>query len=143
MLSNKLLVGFTLAGFLILTTACTGIAKSLAGQPLPAYGVNEELATLMGCDLADIQARGERYKRQSFDAGGPGYVVPSIGDTGCDVLAKLGRPDDSGAVTTEVGSALNFWYRTGTTQRGNVRMHLVVLEPDESRGGTVVTSVVW
>jgi len=56
---------------------------------------------------------------------------------------QLRRPDDSDAVITDLGSTPNFWYRTGTTQQGNVRMHLVVLEPDESRGGTVVTSVVW
>ena len=62
------------------TTACTAIAKSLANQPVPAYGVSEELAEAMGCDLEDIKTRGEQYKRDSYDSGGPGYVIPRVGE---------------------------------------------------------------
>lgn len=77
------------------SVGCTAIGKELANQPVPAHGVDQELAEEMGCDLTDIQTRGERYKRESLDSGGPGHVMPSVGDTGCDVLAKLGRARQS------------------------------------------------
>jgi hypothetical protein len=109
----------------------------------PAFGITEEAARTMGCDLANIKTRGDRYRTESYESGGPGYVVPSVGDTGCDVFAKLGRPDDIETITTEFGEALNFWYQTGTTQLGNIKMHLVVLGEDDAGTGTVVTSVAW
>ena len=59
-----------------------------------------------------------------------------IGDSGCDVLAKLGRLDDYlQTVTTEPRDALDFWQMTLTTQLRNLKSHLVVLQPDASGTG--------
>ena len=127
----------------VIALGCTAIGKALANQPVPGYGVSPELAAEMGCDLEDIKRRGDQYKKQSFDSGGPGYVVPSVGDTGCDVLAKLGRPDDFDTITTELGGSMNWWYNTGSTQTRDFKAHLVTLRLNESGAGIVVTSVVW
>ncbi len=136
----------SLMGFVtttLLLSNCMGIAKSLANQPYAGYGLEEELVGVMGCDLEDVISRGKEYKRQSFAAGGPGYVVPSVGDTGCDVLAKLGRPDDYDTVETETDGHLNFWYRTGSTQTRDLKMHLVVMAENENGSGMVVIRVGW
>ena len=61
----------------------------------------------------------------------------------CDVLAKLGRPDDFDTITTEVGGAMNWWYNTGSTQTGNFKTHLVTFGANEEATGIVVTSLVW
>lgn len=140
---NKLLTGSALAGFLVAAAGCTTLGKALANRPVPGYGINDKAASEVGCDLQDIKTRAEQYKKQSYDQGGPGYVVPSVGDSVCDVFAKLGRPDDLETITTEFGGALNFWYRTGSTETYDLKMHLVVLEQDESGNRLVVTSVVW
>ena len=65
------------------------------------------------------------------------------GNTGCDVLAKLGRPDDFDMVATRAGESGTFWYHTGSTQTYNLKTHMVVMEESESGTRTVVTSVVW
>ncbi len=105
--------------------------------------MNEELANSMSCDLEQIKREGDEHKNQSYASGGPGYVVPSVGDTGCDVLAKLGRPDDFDTVETEFGGHLNFWYRTGSTQARDLKMHLVVMEENEDGPGMKVIRVGW
>ncbi len=127
----------------ILGTGCTTLGKALANQPVPGYGVSPGLASEMGCDLEEIKEQGDQYRKESFDSGGPGYVVPSVGDTGCDVLAKLGRPDDFDTITTEVGGAMNWWYNTGSTQTRDFKTHLVTLGANKEATGVVVTSVVW
>ncbi len=78
-----------LSGLLLTAgVACTSIAKSLAGQPVPGYGITEKAAAEMGCDLEDIKTCGEQYKKESYAEGGPGYAIPSVGDSGCDVFAN-------------------------------------------------------
>ena len=65
-----------------------------------------------------------------------------VGDSGSDVLAKLGHLDDYlQTVTTKPRDALDFWQMTPTTQLRNLKSHLVVLQPDVS--GTGRSSRAW
>ena len=86
---------------------CMSLGAALANHPVPGYGVSEGLASSIGCELEVIKTRGDQYRKDSYAEGGPGYVVPSVGDTGCDVLAKLGRPDDFDTITTFVKGEKN------------------------------------
>ena len=122
---------------------CMSLGAALANHPVPGYGVSEGFASSVGCELEVIKTRGDQYRKDSYAEGGPGYVVPSVGDTGCDVLAKLGSPDDVDTITTEVGGAMNWWYNTGSTQTQDFKTHLVTLGANEEATGVVVTSVVW
>ena len=139
-------MGRTSSFLLLLASAvligCTAVAAALVNHPVPGYGVNERMANSMGCDLEQIEQRGKQYRKESYDRGGPGYVIPNVGDSGCDVLAKLGRPNRVETIQVEGGGSMNFWYRTGSTQTYDFQMHLVVLEPHESLM-MVVKSVVW
>ncbi len=128
----------------LIAAGCASIAKAFVNQPIPGFGVNEEMATQLGCDIDQIKADAKTYKAEIRENGGPPYVViPRIGDTGCDVLAKLGRPDRVQTIQTAATVGLNLWYNTGSTQTYDYRSHLVTLGPDESETRFVVTSVVW
>ena len=122
---------------------CTSLGAALANHPVPAYRVTEDLAASMGCDFDEIKTRGDQYRKDSYAEGGPGYVVPTVGDTGCDVLAKLGRPDDFDTITTQLGGSMNWWYHTGSTQTRDFKTHLVTLDANEEATGVIVASVVW
>lgn len=141
MATSRTILTLFLGGLLF--SGCQSMGKALSGNPVPAYGITEEAASIAGCDLVEIKERGERYMRESFNSGGPGYVVPSVGDSACDVFAKLGAPDDVQTITTEFGGAIHFQYSTGTTSQRNFRAHLVVLGESDSGTQMVVTSVVW
>ena len=143
MASSRSFLTLLLGGLLAAAAGCTGMAKAMAGRPVPAFGITEEAASAAGCQLDEIKLQGERHQRESYDAGGPGYVVPSVGDSVCDVFAKLGAPDDVQTITTEFGGAVHFQYSTGTTSQRNLKAHLVVLGENDSGTQMVVTSVVW
>lgn len=126
----------------VLMAGCTTLGKALANRPVPGYGVDERAAALMNCDADSIKVQAQGYARRSYDAGGPGYIVPSVGDSGCDVLAKLGMPDNVGTIEWEGRGEVQFWYHTGSTQTYDRRTHLVTLRPGQERSW-VVSSVVW
>ncbi|MCZ6687324.1 MAG: hypothetical protein O7C69_06445, partial [Gammaproteobacteria bacterium] len=74
-------------------------------------------------------------KQQSFAEGGPGYVIPEVGDSGCDVFAKLGRPDDiiTKVNRRDVANLQQFRERTAgaevlllTIRRGNSRLRIPI-----------------
>ena len=145
MILYKQWVQVGLAGLLVATAGCAAnpLLKAMVHKPIPGYGINEKLATISGCDLQDIKIRAKEYQRTSWDEGGPGYVVPSIGDSLCDVFAKLGAPDRSTTIATAVGGAVNLWYHTGSTQTYDFQTHVIVLEENETETAMIVTSVVW
>lgn len=65
-----------------------------------------------------------------------------MGDSGSDVLAKLGYLDDYlQTVTTKPRDARDFWQMTPTTQLRKLKSHLVVLQPNAS--GTGRSSRAW
>lgn len=133
-----------LVSCVLTAAACASIAQAFVHYPIPGLGVSEEMATRLGCDIDQIKADAEAYKAEIRDHGGLPYVViPRVGDTVCDVLAKLGRPERVETIQTQATMALNLWYRTGSTQTYDLQSHLVTLGPDESETRFVVTSVVW
>lgn len=106
--------------------------------------VDRMMATSIGCHISEIIVRADSYRSESYEKGGPAYLIPRIGDTGCDVLAKLGTPYKIGLVDEpRADSMLILWYQTGTTQARDWREHRIVIELDSTGTGMVVTGVAW
>jgi len=140
---RRLTVAIVVVSIAFGTSGCMSVAKALAGHPVAGYGIDQDLADWMRCDLEETKRRGEEFKQQSYASGGRGYLVPSVGDSGCDVLAKLGRPDDIRSVSTENDTYFNLLYHTGSTQTYDYKAHQVTLVMNQMLNGLVATSVVW
>ena len=141
-MKTRVLRAMPMAILVVAVNACMAVGAALVNHPVPGYGVSPEAAELMGCDLAEIERRGSDYRKTAYDDGGPGYVVPAVGDTGCDVLAKLGRPDEVRTISSTAGEALHLQYHTGSVRTRDFQAHLVVLELNDANQ-PVVTQVVW
>jgi hypothetical protein len=121
------------------TTGCMGVLMSLTGHPVAGYGVTEDMARAFGCTVAGIKATIDSLRPT---ADGP-YVVPRVRDSGCDVLAKLGKSDRTETVSSEAGNEVHLWYHTGGGADGTPQTsHLVTLRQVGEREFRV-TTVVW
>jgi len=120
----------------LLLAGCATMAKGFGGLP-PGYGVPDQVARDACGDLETFRAKVQEAKAEF--QGPP--LVPDVGDSLCEVLAKLGGPDDGMHTQVQGGETLTLYYYTGTPSTGRAT-HLVEISPGEDGRGRV-TAVVW
>lgn len=113
----------------LLLAACAS-----GGLPYPHWA---EVGRQWGCDPLAVQQAAQEYaKTHDMDA-----VVPQVGWTACELLARSGGPEDVDQVQVGDTRAANLYYRDLLSRGTNGKRHLVTLEPAEN--GWRVSAVVW
>lgn len=114
---------------------CATLARAYG--PVPGYGVEESQLAAAGCDQGQFEEDVERYKAMD------GTAYPSMGDSLCDVWAKLGIPDDSQMIQTEWGNSLHYTYESGSIDAGTYDVHTVTFDCGSTAADCTVRSVSW
>jgi hypothetical protein len=84
------------AATLLALSGCASAASSMlhgSGALGPGVGVTDQIAVAWCGDLGTYHARRDRMIAFQREHGRAAYV-PQVGDTGCEVLARIGRPHE-------------------------------------------------
>ena len=124
----------------IAVVACATFSRSMGGLP-PGYGVSEQLATDVGCELEDIKEYAKAFAEEARDLGR--HQIPYVGMSVCRVLALLGVPDDIDLIDVGGVRSLDFWYQTGYERTNLHLISLIQTEWRAGRGDYKVDAIVW